>query len=176
MFGTFFSRSLDFILISLVILVIIILNIYLLSWRHPDFLQDLNRIIEEQKKKYVKSHIDSLDIEIIKEKLEHFMQQDKPYLEEDVSLEFIATNLKLSNHQLSQFLNQILKKSFYQYINEFRVQEAIKIIQNDPKINILNVAYKVGFNSKSSFNTTFKKITGTTPSEYKKLSKNKGLN
>lgn len=165
-----FTQSRLLFSISLVIITVNILGIYLLSWRYPNFLQELNRIIEQEKKKYEKSHIGSLDTEKLKSKLENYMISAKPYLEEDVSLEYIAKNLQITNHQLSQFLNQVIQKSFYQYINEFRIREATFILKKQPEINILNVAYQVGFNSKSSFNTTFKKITGKTPSQYRKTS------
>ncbi|MEM7184106.1 MAG: helix-turn-helix transcriptional regulator [Spirochaetota bacterium] len=169
-FVAFFSKNHLFLYLSLGIITLNILAIYLLSWRYPHFLQELNRIVEQEKKKYVKSHITSLDTDTVKAKLESFMKTEKPYLEDDVSLESIAKNLQLSTHQLSQFLNQVMQKSFYQYINEFRIQEAMLVLKQEPELNILNVAYKVGFNSKSSFNTTFKKITGKTPSEFRKSS------
>ena len=64
----------------------------------------------------------------------------------------------------------MFRKNFYNFINEFRIEAAKEILQ-DPSSkgkNILQIAYEVGFNSKSAFNTYFKRLTGKTPSAYRK--------
>ena len=81
----------------------------------------------------------------------------------------MATRMKMSRHHLTQLLNERLEKNFYSFINEYRIEEAIDRL-NDPslQVNILSLAFDCGFNSKSSFNNYFKKITGTTPTAYRK--------
>jgi len=63
-----------------------------------------------------------------------------------------------------------LGQNFYDFINRYRILEAKQLLTNpkDPKITVLEVLYEVGFNSKSSFNTLFKKYTGLTPTEFRK--------
>ncbi len=91
------------------------------------------------------------------------------YQDPELSLGSLAEKLGLTTHELSQIVNTALKKSFNEFINEYRVAEVIKRMQ-DPaynRITLLGIAYDSGFNSKSTFNLIFKKITGKTPAEYK---------
>jgi len=73
----------------------------------------------------------------------------------------------LPNH-LSQIINQYEEKNFYDFVNSYRVEEFITLAKKDidKNFNLLGLAYEAGFNSKSSFNQVFKKITGKTPSEF----------
>ena len=98
-----------------------------------------------------------------------FMQNDKPYLEPDLSLDQLASQLSLRPRVLSQALNDILQQNFFDFINRYRIEEASRLLTNpaDKKITILEVLYQAGFNSKSSFNTLFKRYTGLTPTEFR---------
>ena len=100
----------------------------------------------------------------------NYMQAHKPYLEPELSLEQLASRLMLKPRLLSQAINEILGQSFYDFINRHRIEEARRLLTNpkDEKITISEVLYEVGFNSKSSFYTLFKKYTGLTPSEFRK--------
>ena len=82
----------------------------------------------------------------------------------------LAKGLQMSRHQLSQVLNEQLGKNFYDFINEYRVEEFKSRIQlpENNHLTLLGVAFDSGFNSKTTFNTIFKKTTGLTPSDYKK--------
>jgi AraC-like DNA-binding protein len=102
--------------------------------------------------------------------LARFMESDKPYLEPELSLEQLALKLSLKPRPLSQAINEILGQNFFDYINRYRIDEAKRLLTNpkDEKITVLEVLYEVGFNSKSSFNTLFKKYTGLTPTEFRK--------
>jgi putative ABC transport system permease protein len=91
------------------------------------------------------------------------------YQDPELSLVLLAEKLNLTTHELSRIINTALKKSFNDFINEYRVAEVIKRMQ-DPAydgITLLGIAYDSGFNSKSTFNLIFKKMTGKTPVEYK---------
>lgn len=98
------------------------------------------------------------------------METYKPYLNPLLSLQSLASEISISTKHLSQIINNSFQQNFYHFINSYRIEECKKLLsdntQND--INILEIAYDVGFNSKNSFNSAFKKHTGMTPSEFRK--------
>ena len=104
------------------------------------------------------------------ENLLHLMQTEKLFLNTDLSLFSLANRLAVSAHNLSFIINEFSGENFNQFINRYRVQEAQKMILNSKNnhLSILGIGYEVGFNSKSAFNTTFKKVTNQTPNEFKK--------
>jgi AraC-like DNA-binding protein len=108
--------------------------------------------------------------QFILERLQQHMQSVKPYLEPELTLDELATQLSVKPKMLSQTINELLQKNFFEFVNHYRIEEAKRLLTNpkDKKITVLEVMYEVGFNSKSSFNTIFKKDTGLTPSEFKK--------
>ncbi len=75
--------------------------------------------------------------------------------------------LDISQHQLSEILNNSLGKSFTDYINIARIEESRQLLIHKRDASILEIAFESGFNSKSSFYNAFKKFTGKTPGEYK---------
>ena len=79
----------------------------------------------------------------------------------------MAGQPKTSTHQLSQVINEGLGKSFFEMTAEYRVDEAKLLLKDQPNIKVEEIAEQVGYNSKSSFNTLFKKLTGKTPSEWR---------
>src|SRR5690625_577176 len=98
------------------------------------------------------------------------MKANKPYLESDLTLPKLAEELDLSTHHLSQVINEMHGKNFFNFINKYRVAEVKRKIQ-DPEFqnySLLGIAYESGFNSKSAFNRVFKNVTGMTPSEYRR--------
>ena len=103
-------------------------------------------------------------------KLQAHMETQQPWLDPDLTLEQLASQLRLRPKLLSQAINEGLGRNFFEFINTYRIDEAKRLLTNpaDKKITVLEVLYQVGFNSKSSFNTVFKKQTGMTPSEFKK--------
>ena len=102
-------------------------------------------------------------------KLEELLQQKHLYKDEDLSLEKLCTEAGLNRHHVSETLNVFAKKSFYQYINEYRIKEVLRLLdENNKKARLLTIAYDSGFKTKASFNQYFKKITGITPTEYLK--------
>ena len=80
------------------------------------------------------------------------MKEEKPFADEDLTLQSFAEELEIKSHQLSQILNEILGKNFFQFVNGYRIEEAKNLLKEERERNILWVAYAVGFNSKSSFN------------------------
>jgi AraC-like DNA-binding protein len=98
------------------------------------------------------------------------MEENKPYLDPDLSLKGLAEDLNFSERDLSQVINNNIGLRFFDYVNKYRIQDAVSLIKKppDPKMTILEIMYDVGFNSKSSFNTAFRKFTDITPSEFRK--------
>lgn len=120
---------------------------------------------EEVKRKLI------TDEELIKIKthLESAMNSQRPYLDSELNLIKLAEILSVSTHHLSYVINTGFGKNFFQYVNEYRIEYAKKLLKDTgSKFSILGIAYESGFNSKTAFNTTFKKLTGQTPSEFKK--------
>jgi AraC-like DNA-binding protein len=102
--------------------------------------------------------------------LQQFMELKKPYLEPELNLQQLAEMLSVKPKALSQVINEVLQQNFFEFVNSYRIEEAKRLLTNpvDKKITILEVLYDAGFNSKSSFNTLFKKQTGLTPGEFKR--------
>ncbi len=113
-----------------------------------------------------KSRIASLDEEKILKKLDTLMAEEKIYLQEDLNLSHLAKELGIRIDQLSFLINNRMGKPFSHYLNDFRIEEAKRLLERGDT-NILRIAYTVGFQSKSAFNSAFKKNTQNTPSEYK---------
>ncbi|MEM9650355.1 MAG: helix-turn-helix domain-containing protein [Bacteroidota bacterium] len=108
------------------------------------------------------------DLAVFKDKLDHLMKNQKLYLNTNLSLDLLAEELGISAKQLSATLNKTLGKSFYDLINQYRVNE-VKLRLKDPnqrKLTIEAIANQSGYKSKSSFNKAFKKQTGMTPREF----------
>lgn len=97
------------------------------------------------------------------------MDSEKLYLNPSITVKDVADKLDMPVRDLSTLLNKHLEKHFFDFINEYRVKEAQEIFRKseDNKLTVLEVLYEVGFNSKSSFNTAFKKHTGSTPTDYR---------
>lgn len=97
------------------------------------------------------------------------MTTEKPYLEADLSLPELANKLDIPSHHLSRVINEQFGVNFFDFVNQYRVEE-VKSRINNPEfenLSLLGIAFDCGFNTKSAFNRVFKKMTGFTPSEYK---------
>jgi AraC-like DNA-binding protein len=120
-------------------------------------------------RRYEKSGLDGAKLDEYAATLMAYMEKSRIYLDSDLSLDELASRLKMSRHHLTQLLNDRLMKNFYSFINEYRIGVAIARLDDpEAEVNILSLAFDCGFNSRSSFNNYFKKITGCTPSAYRK--------
>lgn len=97
-----------------------------------------------------------------------FMETEKPYLDDKLTLQKLAEQFNLPEKQLSLLINQHTGKHFFDFINEFRINDAKILLKEKSQLTVLEVLYEVGFNSKSSFYTAFKKETNLTPTDYRK--------
>ncbi|WP_342327509.1 AraC family transcriptional regulator [Pedobacter sp. FW305-3-2-15-E-R2A2] len=123
------------------------------------------------KTSYKNSGMDEEMCEQLFHQLKHHMEENKPFLAEDLSLSILAVQLGLTANQLSQVINQKSAVNFFTFINRYRVA-VVKERLNDPAYShysILAIGYDCGFRSKSSFNKIFKEIVGQTPSEYRSI-------
>jgi AraC-like DNA-binding protein len=102
------------------------------------------------------------------------MEKEKLYQETELTLQELADKLQSPPHLVSQAINEGLNKSFYDLVNGYRVEEAKRLLADPKNLNytILSVGFEAGFNSKTTFNTVFKKFTGLTPTEYREKTAN----
>ncbi|MCK6542236.1 helix-turn-helix domain-containing protein [bacterium] len=123
---------------------------------------------EPEKEKYAKSGLTKETAETLYAGLMRLMNEDAVYQKNDLSIYDLATRLDVHPNYLSQVINELEKKNFYDFVNQYRLNHFIKLISDtrNRHLTFLALAYESGFNSKSSFNRYFKKATGKTPSEY----------
>ncbi|GIZ07757.1 AraC family transcriptional regulator [Flavobacterium sp. UMI-01] len=120
--------------------------------------------------KYEKSTlVEQVALKIQKE-MNLLMTHEKLFKDAEINLEQLAEKLNVSSNHLSQVINSLENKTFYEYINHLRVEEFCSLIENgdNKKLTLLAIALDCGFNSKSTFNRNFKMMKGITPSEYLK--------
>ncbi|WP_299672621.1 AraC family transcriptional regulator [uncultured Tenacibaculum sp.] len=118
--------------------------------------------------KEIEQEIDENDTKI--EDLKNYMITKEPFLNPDLTIRKLAENMQMPMRDLSVLINQSLNQHFFDFINGYRIEKAKKILSDTSKskVTVLEILYEVGFNSKSSFNTAFKKYTGKTPTQYRK--------
>lgn len=122
----------------------------------------------EPKKKYQKSGLSDDAAKSLHKKLLQLMEDEKPYLRNELSINDLAEKLDVHPNYLSQIINQEEKMNFYDFINYRRIEEFKRriVLPQNRHMTLLSVAFDCGFNSKSSFNRFFKKSVGYTPSQY----------
>ncbi|WP_168796313.1 helix-turn-helix domain-containing protein [Flagellimonas onchidii] len=116
--------------------------------------------------KYASSGLNEESSKKIEVSLLQFMEERKPYLEPQLRIKDLSALTEIPVHHISQVLNQSFDKNFYEFINEYRIKEAMRLLKN-PKYQDYtyeSIAFEVGFNSRSAFYNAFKKINNTTPS------------
>ena len=126
-------------------------------------------IDSEPEIKYAASKMEDAELQKCCDKVGRYVKTEKPYLDSNLTLPRLAEDLNVSTHHLSQVINEIHGKNFFNFINQYRVEEVKRKIQ-DPTFDnysLLGIAFESGFNSKSAFNRVFKNLTGTTPSKFR---------
>jgi len=159
-------------IVSSVLLLIFIFyfvnKVILKALRQPEIFAG---IAQNETSKYLGSNLTPGQIEEYKKQLLVLLRTEKSFLNPQVSLTDLSEKLSVSTKHLSQVINQSFNKSFFDFINTYRIQEVQQILKEsvDDKMTVLEAMYDAGFNSKSSFNTAFKKETGQTPTEFRKM-------
>ncbi len=108
-------------------------------------------------------------IEPLKNRLLEKMDAEKPYLDSDLNLSGLSKQMGLSVHEMSELVNEGFGENFARFVNRYRVEESKRLLLSTKHghLNMVGIAFEAGFNSKTAFNTTFKKITGVSPSEFR---------
>ena len=119
--------------------------------------------------KYQKSSLDEPEKNRILDGITSQMENEKYFISSTASLSGLAKAIHESPHHVSQVINETMGQSFFELLASYRVKEAKAILQTDlgKKLTIEEVAERVGYNSKSAFNTAFKKFTSQTPSSFR---------
>ncbi len=155
---------------------LIILNIMVIGFygiRQQAIFTSINTVPDTlnhtPKPKYKKSTLSKEEQQRLKDKLVQVMVNEKPFLHNKLDIDELAETVGTSKHNLSQTLNDAMDLNFYDFVNQYRVEEFKKRCtapEND-HLSLLGIALDCGFNSKSSFNHIFKKSEGITPSQFK---------
>lgn len=114
----------------------------------------------------VTSEIDSAKNEELLARLQTLMQNDKPYLESELNMSDIADRLGVHRNDVSACVNSCLGISFSQFVNEYRVEYAKRLLTYKPDMKMIQIAMESGFSSDTSFFRTFKALVGMTPKEW----------
>jgi AraC-like DNA-binding protein len=108
------------------------------------------------------------DLNRYQQKLEKYMDDHRPYLDPELTIEKLSEITKIRKLLLSQTLNKGFNKNFFTFIKEYRIRHVEQILKSKTtgRSTIMDIAYESGFNSKTGFNRAFKEVTGKTPTEY----------
>jgi AraC-like DNA-binding protein len=165
-----FPFNADYIFYSLIIVFIFFLGYF--GIRHQDIfthnieVQEIKSRLSLSEEKYRKSGLTEETLQEGHQKLLDFMKQEKPFLNPKLSLSALSDALGMSSNQLSQIINQQEQVNFHDFVNCYRVDEFIRRASTNSNFSILAHALDSGFNSKSAFNSIFKKQKMMTPSQY----------
>ncbi|MBB6498617.1 helix-turn-helix domain-containing protein [Pedobacter cryoconitis] len=127
-----------------------------------------NIVFEEENSEQSAVNEKEFDGELLK--LKKYMIEERPFLNPSLTIQDISNEIEIPVRDLSVLINHKLEQHFYDFVNTYRIENAMDILKDatKSKVTILEILYEVGFNSKSSFNTAFKKQTGKTPTSYRK--------
>jgi len=150
---------------------------------HPELFRGINSQIKPSKEfipqeNEVKEETINNHDEVIASKvlgLKNYMTDKKPHLDPSLTIQELANQIDIPVRDLSVLINHHMNQHFFDFVNEYRIQKAMNILKDQSKsqLTVLEVLYEVGFNSKSSFNTSFKKYTNLTPTAYRNALINK---
>lgn len=136
----------------------------------PKFLLDIEEVNDKDNGQNIKFGLSNEELKELKNNLDDILLKEKPYLQQELTLNGLAELVGTTDKKLSSLLNHHLNISFYDFINQYRVDEVkekLKLGEYE-KYSLLGLAYTCGFNSKSSFYRAFKKETGISPTTFKK--------
>lgn len=124
---------------------------------------------QDFKQKYASSKLDEQEKQTQLTQVQTIMERERAYLNPDLKITDLAKEMSTSSRAISQIINEKLNQNFYDFTNSYRIDYAKQMLRDsDSKQTISEILYASGFNSKSSFNTAFKKFTGQTPSQFRK--------
>lgn len=122
----------------------------------------------EKKAKYAGSTLTVGDTQLYAYRLKEFMKTEKPHLIPSLTINHLSEKLAINPKHLSQLINETFQQNFFDFINSYRIKEAKKYLsESNQNLNISQILYEVGFNSKAAFNRAFAKHVGMSPREFK---------
>ncbi|MFY0630742.1 MAG: helix-turn-helix domain-containing protein [Flavobacteriaceae bacterium] len=153
---------------QVLLMALLILYIGYVAYVNPRVFSKKYLFDEKPLLKYEKSGLTNSFSEELKAQLLLLLNEEKVYKQNNINLGDLATMLGTTRHNLSQVINEHFGMNFFHLINKYRVAEAIEILKNDynRNLNIIDVAYDVGFNNKVTFNKAFKEEANMTPSQF----------
>ena len=153
-------------LLSITINFVFSILIFFKAIRNPEVFSDISETVKTIK--YEQSRLTQSEKQEYTAKLKKYFNEYQPYLNPR-SISDVAKQVGIPVKDLSQIINESLQKNFYDFINSYRIEEAKQMLlrEKDDKKTVLEILYEVGFNSKSAFNTAFRKYTGYTPTEFR---------
>jgi AraC-like DNA-binding protein len=142
-----------------------------LGFRQPEiFNGSVSDNGKKQEVKYARSSLKEEQAKAHLDKLLSVMETEKPYLDSNLKIQHLSEKVGVSSHHLSQIINENLNQNYADFINSYRINEAKRLLLS-PEYElekILSIAFDAGFQNKATFNASFKKYTGMSPTEYKK--------
>ena len=144
---------------------LIILYITYYTIKEPELFRVKEKLVQ---KKYSQSKLTNADLNQLKARLDQLMEERKPYLNRNLMKADLAEMLGVNNPEVARLLNEQIGMNFFEYVNYFRIREFIELAKTEKAktLTFFGLAQEAGFNSKTTFNKSFKKIMGTSPSEY----------
>jgi len=167
--ASIFAHSIDLLSASCTLIALSVVLGYVASIRYPEFFLPLQE--EARREKYRNSQLRGIDTQRIAKNLEFLLSEEKVWLDDRFSLKKLAQLLQLTPHQLSEYINGHLQKTFSGLMNEYRVAEAKRMLRESEEINVIEVAFASGFGTKSNFNSVFFKAMQMTPLQYRRSQK-----
>ena len=165
---TNYSLQISLVFFSLAINFVFAILIFYKALQHPEIFGVA--IETEKQQKYEQSRLTQEEKSEYLQKLRVYFNENKPYLNPELTITEVSHKLNVSVRYLSQVINESSGKNFHDFINSYRIEEAKRQLVNtaESKKTVLEVLYESGFNSKSAFYSAFKKHTGFTPTEFRK--------
>lgn len=150
-----------------ILLVLIILFITYYGMIAPQVLQ-LLPVRKQEVKKYTQSKLSATDLDRLKERLDNLMIEKKPYLNSKLLKGELAEMLGVNNPELARLLNENIGMNFFEYVNYYRIKEFVALAKTEKaqQLTFFGLAQEAGFHSKTTFNKSFKKLMGSSPSAY----------
>ncbi|MCP3901974.1 MAG: AraC family transcriptional regulator [Desulfobacteraceae bacterium] len=151
---------------ALIILNLVIVTLFFILFRFPEYGKKIKKIVQHETQK--RSYLKGVDVRVLETKINQLIQEEEIFTDENLTLDSMAEKLNISRHQLSELLNKKLGENFSSFIKKYRIKKAKQLLIEYPDMNILNIAFDVGFKSKSTFNDAFSKLERTTPAQFRK--------
>jgi AraC-like DNA-binding protein len=171
MLNFIFGEELQANILIYISMTILLYSLGIKSLQQPQVSFELLQLNNDKKTpQYKKSGLNEKVAEKIISSVNKLMEEEKLYLNSQLSLSELSEKVGVSTHNLSEVINTKLGKNFYDFVNSFRIEEVIKMLKDKKYLNysLLGIGYEAGFSSKSAFYSSFKKITGSTPTQYRK--------